>query len=154
MQAESFARLASNRLRELAREEKEREAAWNHSLRASLDRVLVALWDVIKKYPCVGPVHDHPRADSSWWEVQVQCGQPLTTFVVRAASGGHLHHAHRDVVARAEALLRAFLSDKGFQVDVNPKQGLTIRLPAVTETESVAPAVTETGSAASAGTSA
>jgi hypothetical protein len=154
--AESFARLASNRLLELAREEKEREAAWNHSLRESFDRVLVALWDVIKSYPYVGPKHDHARADSSWWEVQVQCGQPLTTFVVRAASGGHLQHAHRAVVARAEALLRAFLSDKGFQVDVNPRQGLTIRLPTVTETESAAASVgtCETGCAASAGTSA
>jgi hypothetical protein len=53
--AESFARLASNRLLELAREDKEREAAWNHSLRESFDRVLLALWDVIKSYPYVGP---------------------------------------------------------------------------------------------------
>ena len=136
--SETFARLARDRLRDLAREKEEREAAWNHSLHMSFDRVLVALEDVIERYPYVGPVHDHPVVASSWWTVQVRCGQPLTTFLVQAAPGGHLGNADREVVARSEDLLRAFLRGKGFQADVHPSRGVTIRLPVATETDGAA----------------
>jgi hypothetical protein len=135
--AETFAALAYDRLRQLAREKEERDACWDHSLQKSFERVMVALRSAIKRYPYVGPVRDNPCTDSSWWTVQcVPDAQPLTTFAIQGVCGGLATSAPREVVERAGPLLCAFLRDKGFEVQDNPcGSGLWIRLPPMVTVE-------------------